>query len=521
MIPLEVSLPPWSSLGKQSWATAVIVLVTVMVWYKSVQNYRWNKKYKFPNRIPGVPIFGNTFQLPPINQGLWGNEKRMKYGEMFTCKFGVQTWVFLNSSRVVKDLLEKRSAIYSSRPHLPMASTLMSGSSRVLFMGYNDRWRAIRKVMHSILNAKNAPTFASFQDIESKHLLYDYLHSPDKWSLANQRYSNSVVMSVVFGKRQELDHPETKELLETSADILNAMQPGANIVDVLPFLEKLPTWLQWWRSRGLRDQEKCKRVYQREVAELKARVEAGTARDCYALQFMKNPESQKFGETQFLFSLGSLLEAGSDTSRVAITQVLAAACVDPRWVKTAREQLDSVCGSNAERLPSVSDRAQLPYITAVTKESFRWKPPPQIGVPHMLTEDDEYEGYRFPKGTVFTWNAFGIILNEEEYDEPLRFWPERFLNEDLENVLKGHWGFGAGRRVCPGYHVGESNVFIAIARLLYCFEFEAVEDQPIDVFKTNWADHLGAPFAMKIKPRSPAHAALAEREGKVAAETKY
>ncbi|CAG8952215.1 hypothetical protein HYFRA_00000955 [Hymenoscyphus fraxineus] len=521
MIPLEVSLPPWSSLGKQSWATAVIVLVTVMVVDRLVSNYRWNKKYKFPNRIPGIPIFGNTFQLPAVHQGVWGNEQRKKYGDMFTCKFGVNTWVFLNSSRVVTDLLKKRAAIYSSRLNLPMASTLMSGSSRVVLMPYNDRWRAIRKAMHSILNAKNAPTFAPFQDIESKHLLYDYLHSPDKWVLANQRYANSVVMSVVFGKRQELGHPDTKELLDTSADIFQAMQPGANIVDFWPILEKLPTWLQWWRSRGLRDQEKCKRVYQREVAQLKAKVEAGTARDCYALQFMNDPESQKFGETQFLFSLGSLLEAGSDSSRNTITQVLAAACVDPRWVKTAREQLDSVCGSNAERLPSFSDRAQLPYITAVTKEALRWKPVAEIGIPHVLTEDDEYEGYRFPKGTVFTWNASGIVLNEEEYEDPLRFWPERYLNEDLEDPLKGHWGFGVGRRVCPGYHVGESNVWIAVARLLYCFEFEAIEDQPIDVHNTNWTEHVKAPFAMKIKPRSPAHAALVEREGKIAAETKY
>ena len=30
----------------------------------------------------------------------------------------------------------------------------------------------------------------------------------------------------------------------------------------------------------------------------------------------------------------------------------------------------------------------------------------------------------------------------------------------------------SGRRVCSGYNVGESNVWIAIARLLYCFDFD-------------------------------------------------
>lgn len=370
----------------------------------------------------------------------------------------------------------------------------MSGGSRILLMPYSDRWRAIRKVMHTILNKQNATVFAPFQDLESKHLLYDYLHRPEKWYTANQRFSNSVIMSVVFGKRMELDHPQTRELLETATEILKALQPGAHIADSLPILENLPKALQWWRPKAEHAFQKCKRcihsnptllrrmntdicprVYQREVDELKARIEAGTARDCYATRFMSSPESTKFGDTQFLFSLGSIMEAGSDTSRISISQIICAAILDPRWVRTAREALDAVCGSNAERLPEFSDKKNLPYITAVVKEGFRWRPMAQIGFPTMLIQDDEYEGYKFPKGTVFTWNAMAISLDEKEYEEPMRFWPERFLNEDLDNVMKGLWSFGPGRRACSGYMVGESNVWIAIARLLYCFDFEAIE----------------------------------------------
>lgn len=171
---------------------------------------------------------------------------------------------------------------------------------------------------------------------------------------------------------------------------------------------------------------------------------AGTARDCYATRFMSSPDATKFGETQFLFSLGSIMEAGSDTSRIAVSQILCAAILDPGWVHTARAVLDEVCGYNAERLPEFGDRPNLKYITAVVKEGFRWRPLAPIGMPHMLIQDDEYEGYRFPKGTIFTWNATAIALDEREYEEPMRFWPERFLNDDLENVLKGHWGFGPG-----------------------------------------------------------------------------
>ena len=146
-----------------------------------------------------------------------------------------------------------------------------------------------------------------------------------------------------------------------------------------------------------------------------------------------------------LFALGTLIEAGSDTSRATIGQIIAAAATYPDWVQRAREQLDAVCGSSAERLPTFDDRARLPYITAVTKEGMRWRPNiAEIGTPRVLIQDDEYEGYKFPAGTVFTFNSWAIVLNPNEYKDPERFWPERFMNEDLNNPLRGHWSFGAG-----------------------------------------------------------------------------
>lgn len=43
-----------------------------------------------------------------------------------------------------------------------------------------------------------------------------------------------------------------------------------------------------------------------------------------------------------LFTLGSLIEAGSDTTRMSISQVIAAAATYPDWVGRAKKQLDDV-----------------------------------------------------------------------------------------------------------------------------------------------------------------------------------
>jgi hypothetical protein len=117
-------------------------------------------------------------------------------------------------------------------------------------MPYNDRWRMLRKIMHNVLMARQQDVFMPFQDLESKHLLWDYLEKPDRWWSANGRYANSVIMSVVYGRRSVLDDPDVVELFETLELFLENQQPGVNIVDGFNFLKRLPNSLQWWRTRG-------------------------------------------------------------------------------------------------------------------------------------------------------------------------------------------------------------------------------------------------------------------------------
>lgn len=376
--------------------------------------------------------------------------------------------MFLNSSRVVTDLMERRAAIYSSRPRFPMTQGIMSRDSRIVLMPSDERWKMLRKIMHGILSVRALDVFMPFQDLESKNLLWDYLETPYRWWAANGRYANSVIMSVVFGRRSRLDDPHVLELFETIELFIQEQQPGKNPVDGFPILEHLPKRLQWWRPRGEAIFEKTVkyvyytkslflpasfsssqfhpyRVYRRELQRLERRMQQGTQRRCFGSDFLETEEVKKMDETQKLFLFGSLMEAGSDTSRVTIGQIIAGAATYPDWAARARAELDAVCGGHGERLPQWEDRPRLKYISAVVKEGFRWRPNiAEIGTPTMLTKDDEYEGYRFPAGTVFTWNAWAIALSPDEYEDPERFWPERFLDGDEENALKGHWAFGPG-----------------------------------------------------------------------------
>lgn len=70
----------------------------------------------------------------------------------------------------------------------------------------------------------------------------------------------------------------------------------------------------------------------------------------------------------------------------------------------AQEEIDRVVGN--KRLPNVEDRANLPYVDAIVKEILRWHPVGPIGVPHMATEDDTFNGYLIPKGALILANIW-------------------------------------------------------------------------------------------------------------------
>lgn len=93
----------------------------------------------------------------------------------------------------------------------------------------------------------------------------------------------------------------------------------------------------------------------------------------------------------------------------------------PDVMKRAQAELDEVVGQ--DRLPLLSDRPRLPYIEAIVSESLRWHPVAPLGTstlgpsgffsqtagfPHRLTEDDYYEGYFLPKGTLVQANVWWV-----------------------------------------------------------------------------------------------------------------
>ena len=151
----------------------------------------------------------------------------------------------------------------------------------------------------------------------------------------------------------------------------------------------------------------------------------------------------------FWFNLTTFNAAGFDTTYAAIHTLILRLILHPDIQKKVQDELDNVVGSPQSpefRLPTWEDRPKTPYLEVVIKELLRWHPPAGSGVPHGTMEEDEYRGWRIPKGSIVFANAWGILRSEEYYKDPEAFRPERFLGENAEPNPNSNGVFGFGRR---------------------------------------------------------------------------
>jgi hypothetical protein len=88
----------------------------------------------FPPGPPTLPIIGNLHQIPAKKQYLQLQKWAQIYGPVYSLILGTQVMIVLSSDVAVKDLLDKRSAIYSSRPEMYIGNQVASGGLRMVLM---------------------------------------------------------------------------------------------------------------------------------------------------------------------------------------------------------------------------------------------------------------------------------------------------------------------------------------------------------------------------------------------------
>jgi hypothetical protein len=70
-----------------------------------------SSKYRYPPGPKGLPFIGVAHLIPLVFPGEITSKWAQQYGELMTVQLGGMKWIFCNSSRTARQLLERRSAV--------------------------------------------------------------------------------------------------------------------------------------------------------------------------------------------------------------------------------------------------------------------------------------------------------------------------------------------------------------------------------------------------------------------------
>ncbi|KAF7427806.1 hypothetical protein PC9H_007022 [Pleurotus ostreatus] len=406
-----------------------------------------------------LPFIGNLLDAPSEFQWIKYHEWSKQYdSDIIHLTVAGSSLIVIDTTEAAKELLDKRSYIYSSRPRFVMLNELMGWSWLFAMMEYSDRWKQHRKLFQKEFHSNTATSRFNPQILKhTVKLLQRLLESPDDFMEHMNLTTVAIIMDIGYAidvSSKEDPHIVTAEKALTGLNI--ASLHGAFLVESIPLLKYVPSWIPW-------------AGFQNKAKEWKR----------YTDKMIKDPF----------------------------------AVVKKRMAKAWRE-IDGVL--KGKRLPSFEDMDRLPYVTAIAREVQRWQPVTPLAIPHFVTAEDEYKGYRIPANSIVIGNAWAMLHDDAKYPDPFAFKPERWLSQDgtlNPDTKEPNVVFGFGRRICPGRYLASSSIWITAAMLLSVFDFAHAVDEKGNRIEPSQKYCPGLipsplPFKCQIRPRSQATRAL-------------
>lgn len=164
-----------------------------------------------------------------------------------------------------------------------------------------------------------------------------------------------------------------------------------------------------------------------------------------------------------------------DTSATTVEWIFTELLRHPKVMKKLQKEIEEKVGRRNRTIEEL-DIESLEYLDMVIKETFRLHPVAPLLLPHESIEDCTIDGFHIPKKSRILVNTKAIGLDPTVWEEPEKFFPERFSSKDNNVDIRGRdfrlIPFGSGRRSCPGSQLGLTLVRLMVAQLVHCFDWE-------------------------------------------------
>ncbi|TFL04704.1 cytochrome P450 [Pterulicium gracile] len=441
------------------------------------------RRFAMPPGPKPLPIIGNYFDMPTHEQ--WKTYKQWSEhydSDLVHVNVLGTDVIIVNTVTAADELFRRRSALYSSRPKMPMIRDLIGLKWHLAFMPHQETWRANRKIVGQEQSPQHTINTRPQQLKWTRTYLQNLMNSPDNFFEHIQHLASAVVLEDVYGL-QVKPSGTPDPFIRAATGAVEAMGAagiyGTYLVDYLPILKYVPSWFpgaefqsaakKWRESTDVAASVPFKLVKE-------AMAEGDAALSITSKLLAKLSAGDVAGETLIRHTGATMFSQGSAASVSALRTFFLIMVLHPEIQAKAQAEIDSIVRG---RLPTFADMDALPYVSALIKEVLRWAPIVPLAFPRQLEADDMYDGYFLPAGSVIVPNTWAILQDPTTYRNPTVFDPTRFLTREgtLDPSKNVDPAFGYGRRVCPGRSAAMSMMYISIATTLAAFNVTKAVDE--------------------------------------------
>ncbi|KAK8985434.1 hypothetical protein V6N11_068690 [Hibiscus sabdariffa] len=401
-----------------------------------------------------------------------------KYGSLLYLQLGWKPTIVVSSAKMAEEVLKTHDLDFCSRPDQRAIRRLSYNALDLTFTPYNDYWREMRKlcVVHLFSRVQQ---YRPIREDEVSRLMDKICRlsadsKPVNLSEALMYLSNTIICRLGFGKRYDEEGAE-KSRFHGLLNETQALLTSFCFSDYFPLMGWVDR-LTGFHNRLEKTFKELDTFYQELIDEHidpdRPKLEENDIIDVL-LQISKDSSFPFDLTTDHIKAiLMNVFVAGTDSSAATVTWVMTFLMKNPKYLKRAQAEVRSFIGKKG--FLKEDDIQSLTYLKAVIKETFRLQPTTPLLVSRETLRKCNVGGNEVPAKSLVYVNAWAIGRDPEVWENPEEFCPERFIGSSID--YKGqHFElipFGAGRRICPGMRMGVATVELALANLLYKFDWE-------------------------------------------------
>ncbi|WCJ22116.1 Cytochrome P450 76T24 [Euphorbia peplus] len=439
----------------------------------------FSSKKKLPPGPFPLPIVGNFFQLGSKPHKSLANLAKL-HGPLMSLKLGQVTAIVISSPSFAKQIFQTHDLTFSDRTVPNTSKAHDHPNFSMIFLPVGPFWKNLRKINNSYLFSNHK--LDANQHIRTKKVeqLISYVQQCsctntvvefDKVVLETTLgIMSGVILSLGLVESTSGIVRELKELVSSISE--ESIKP--NLVDYFPILKNI-------YPQSAKDRltiyigklfDLFDRIFDERLLARKELTYISTNDMLDSLLSINEDNKEHIDRDTIKHLFMDLISAGTDTTSSTLEWAMTELLKNPQTLKKAGEEIEQTIGR--DNMIKESDVAQLPYLRAIIKETFRLHPAAPFLVPRKAGADVEIEGHTIPKDAQIMVNAWAIGRDPSVWKNPDLFMPERFLGSAID-ARGQHFEllpFGAGRRICPGMPLAMRMLHIMLGALIQRFDWK-------------------------------------------------